>query len=77
MEFKISDKPVQNLRMIEKHFFKDTLLKSFDFEFGFVIPNSKNTMEHIYNFPEISSEMSESFFTHTSQPTQLPTSLSK
>lgn len=57
VEFRIGDKPVENFRMIEKHYFKDTLLKSFDFEFGFVIPNSRNTMEHIYNFPEIEPEL--------------------
>ena len=40
--------------MIERHYFRDRLLKSFDFEFGFCIPNSKNTVEHIYEFPSLS-----------------------
>jgi len=44
--------------MIERHYFKSRLLKSFDFEFGFLIPESKNTMEHIYEFPELSKEES-------------------
>lgn len=45
--------------MIEKHYFKDKLLKSFDFTFGFCMPNSKNTCEHIYEFPGLSEEESK------------------
>lgn len=45
--------------MIERHFFKDRLLKSFDFDFGFCIPNSHNTCEHIYNIPELPEDLSE------------------
>ena len=56
VEFTVGDKPVSKFRMIERHFFRDKLLKSFDFEFGFCIPNSKNTVEHIYEFPELSPE---------------------
>ncbi|ESN94942.1 hypothetical protein HELRODRAFT_87495 [Helobdella robusta] len=57
VEFTIGDKPVEKFRMVERHYFKDRLLKCFDFEFGFVIPNSKNTMEHIYELPELSNEL--------------------
>ena len=32
------------------------MLKSFDFDFGFCIPDSKNTVEHIYDFPKLESE---------------------
>jgi len=53
VEFTIGPKPVSNFRMIERHFFRNKLLKTFDFEFGFCIPNSKNTCEHIYEFPSI------------------------
>ncbi|CAG9536334.1 unnamed protein product [Cercopithifilaria johnstoni] len=52
-EFNVGDKPVNKFRMIERHFFRDRLLKSFDFEFGFCIPNSQNTCEHIYDFPQL------------------------
>lgn len=45
--------------MIERHYFRDRLLKSFDFDFGFLIPGSQNTMEHIYEFPELSKADSE------------------
>lgn len=56
VEFVVGDKPVNKFRMIERHFFRDKLLKSFDFEFGFCIPQSRNTVEHIYEFPVLSPE---------------------
>uniref|UniRef100_A0A8R1DKX1 GMP_PDE_delta domain-containing protein n=1 Tax=Caenorhabditis japonica TaxID=281687 RepID=A0A8R1DKX1_CAEJA len=57
VEFKVGDYPVENFRMIERHFFKDRLLKCFDFEFGFCIPNSRNNCEHIYDFPQLSQTL--------------------
>lgn len=60
MEFTVGDKPINNFRMIERHYFRDQLLKSFDFEFGFCIPSSKNTCEHIYEFPQLSEDLSKS-----------------
>jgi hypothetical protein len=59
VEFRIGDKAINNFRMIERHFFRDKLLKTFDFNFGFCIPNSKNTCEHIYEFPTLSQELCE------------------
>jgi len=56
VEFTIGEKPVSKFRMIERHYFRDRLLKSFDFEFGFVMPHSKNTMEHIYELPSLSED---------------------
>ncbi|KAK2175298.1 hypothetical protein NP493_736g02007 [Ridgeia piscesae] len=53
VEFTVGDKAINKFRMIEKHYFRDRLLKCFDFEFGFCIPNSKNTVEHIYEFPHL------------------------
>nr|XP_014335796.1 PREDICTED: protein unc-119 homolog A [Bos mutus] len=58
VEFTVGDKPVNNFRMIERHYFRNQLLKSFDFHFGFCIPSSKNTCEHIYDFPALSEELS-------------------
>ena len=57
--------PIENFRMIERHYFREKLLKSFDFEFGFCMPSSKNTCEHIYEFPPLSEDSSESTHTHT------------
>ena len=53
VEFVVGDQPVNKFRMIEKHYFKEKLLKCFDFEFGFCIPHSRNTVEHIYEFPQL------------------------
>ncbi|CAG7636430.1 unnamed protein product [Allacma fusca] len=57
VEFTVGSKPVENFRMIERHFFRDRLLKTFDFEFGFCIPHSRNTCEHIYEFPPLTKEL--------------------
>ncbi|KAL2720909.1 protein unc-119 isoform X1 [Vespula squamosa] len=57
VEFLVGPKPVNNFRMIERHFFRDRLLKTFDFQFGFCIPNSKNTCEHIYEFPTLPADL--------------------
>ncbi|XP_062508962.1 protein unc-119 homolog B-like [Corticium candelabrum] len=54
VEFTVKDRPMNKFRMIERHYFKDKVLKTFDFDFGFCIPNSTNTCEHIYDFPHLS-----------------------
>nr|CAG4642788.1 EOG090X0D9B [Evadne anonyx] len=64
VEFVVGEKPVNKFRMIERHFFRDRVLKTFDFEFGFCIPNSKNTCEHIYDFPSLSSDSMEEMIKH-------------
>lgn len=57
VEFTVGGKPVNKFRMIERHFFREKLLKTFDFEFGFCIPNSENTCEHIYEFPPLPADL--------------------
>lgn len=64
VEFVVGDKPVSKFRMIERHFFKDKLLKSFDFEFGFCIPHSRNTVEHIYEFPTLNADEVQDMIDH-------------
>uniref|UniRef100_A0A3Q2CS39 Protein unc-119 homolog A n=1 Tax=Cyprinodon variegatus TaxID=28743 RepID=A0A3Q2CS39_CYPVA len=64
VEFTVGDTPINNFRMIEKHYFRDKLLKSFDFEFGFCMPSSKNTCEHIYEFPTLSEEIMREMIQH-------------
>uniref|UniRef100_A0ACB8FY92 Uncharacterized protein n=1 Tax=Sphaerodactylus townsendi TaxID=933632 RepID=A0ACB8FY92_9SAUR len=59
VEFTVGNKPVSNFRMIERHYFRDCLLKNFDFDFGFCIPNSRNTCEHIYEFPQLSEDLTD------------------
>jgi|EP00670_Eutreptiella_braarudii_P007025 hypothetical protein len=57
--FSVGDKPVPNFRMIERHYFRDKLIKSFDFNFGFCIPNSTNSWEAIYDLPELTDAQEE------------------
>jgi hypothetical protein len=57
--FSVGDKPVPNFRMVERHYFRDKLIKSFDFNFGFCIPNSTNSWEAIYDLPELSKEQED------------------
>eukprot|EP00064_Thunnus_orientalis_P006161 superscaffoldBa00000629_g6177 len=64
VEFTVGDTPINNFRMIERHYFRDQLLKSFDFEFGFCMPSSKNTCEHIYEFPALSEEIMREMILH-------------
>jgi hypothetical protein len=56
LTFSVGDKPVRNLIMIERHYFKNKLIKSFEFKFDFCIPNTINNWETIYNLPEIDEE---------------------
>lgn len=56
---------MSNFRMIERHYFRDRLLKNFDFDFGFCIPSSRNTCEHIYEFPQLSEDLSKYLLSHT------------
>ncbi|CAB1319657.1 unnamed protein product [Coregonus sp. 'balchen'] len=57
VEFTVGDRPVNSFRMIERHYFQDKVLKNFDFDFGFCIPNSRNTCEHIYEFPQLPEDL--------------------
>mmetsp|Transcript_8790 Transcript_8790/g.18787 ORF Transcript_8790/g.18787 Transcript_8790/m.18787 type:complete len:186 (+) Transcript_8790:164-721(+) len=54
LEFKVGPQPLNNFRMIELHYFKNKVVRVYDFTFGFCIPNSTNTWEAIYDVPEYS-----------------------
>ena len=56
LTFSVGEKPVKNLLMIERHYFRSKLIKSFEFKFDFCIPNSVNNWETIYNIPELDDE---------------------
>jgi hypothetical protein len=51
VEFSVGGKPVPNMVMVERHYFKGKVIKSYEFKFGFCIPNSKNSLEVIYDLP--------------------------
>ena len=54
--FGVGPTEVPSFRMIERHYFKDKLLRSYDFTFGFCIPNSTNSWEAIYPMPNQSKD---------------------
>uniref|UniRef100_A0A7N6A3X8 GMP phosphodiesterase delta subunit domain-containing protein n=1 Tax=Anabas testudineus TaxID=64144 RepID=A0A7N6A3X8_ANATE len=59
LEFTVGSKALSHFRLIERHFFRDLLLKTFDFEIGFCIPHSRNTCEHIYCLPDLEPDIVE------------------
>jgi hypothetical protein len=59
LKFSNGEKPIQNMLMVERHYFKGRVLRSYEFKFGFVIPNSQNSWEFIYDLPTLSPEEAE------------------
>ena len=57
LTFTVGNQEVRNFLMIERHYFNEKLIKSFEFKFDFCIPNSVNTWESIYVMPEIDPEL--------------------
>jgi hypothetical protein len=55
--FKIGDEALSEFRMIERHYFRNKLVKSFDFIFGFCIPGSTNTWDALYPLPPLEDDM--------------------
>lgn len=51
LNFSIGDKPIQNMEMIEKHYFKGRVLREYGFKFGFIIPSSTNSWDFVYDLP--------------------------
>ena len=59
MNFSIGEKPIKNLEMVERHYFRGKVIRDYSFKFGFVIPNSTNSWEFIYDLPELTQEEME------------------
>lgn len=55
--FSVGTVALNGFRMIERHYFRDKLVKSFDFQFGFCIPGSTNTWDAVYSLPPLSEEL--------------------
>lgn len=55
--FSVGNVALNGFRMIERHYFRDKLVKSFDFTFGFCIPGSTNTWDSVYSLPPLSDEL--------------------
>ena len=56
LHFGIGDKEIKNMEMVERHYFRGKVIRSYSFKFGFVIPGSTNSWEFIYDLPELSQE---------------------
>ncbi|KAM3131285.1 hypothetical protein pb186bvf_016603 [Paramecium bursaria] len=64
LTFSVGDKPVKNFTIIERHYFKEQLIQSYEFSFPFCIPNTTNTWEHIYTIPEINEDLRQQMIAH-------------
>lgn len=56
LKFSVGEEEVKNFLMIEKHYFKKKLVKSYEFKFDFCIANSTNEWESMYILPDLSDE---------------------
>jgi hypothetical protein len=56
LNFRNGEKPIKNMQMVERHYFRGKVIRSYDFKFGFVIPDSLNSWEFIYDLPELEDE---------------------
>ena len=55
--FSVGPRPLEQFRMIERHYFRNTLVRSYDFKFGFCIPGSTNTWDAVYSVPPLSEDL--------------------
>lgn len=60
LKFSVGTKPVKDFLLIERHYFKNKLVKSFEFKFDFCMPNSINEWETMYEIPELDPELKQS-----------------
>lgn len=67
--FSVGSKPVENFRMIERHYFRNQLVKSFDFRFGFCIPGSTNTWDAVYAVPPLSEQLIQDMIANPGETT--------
>ncbi|OMJ95811.1 hypothetical protein SteCoe_705 [Stentor coeruleus] len=57
IHFSVGSLPASNFRMIERHYFRQNLLQSYDFTIDFMMPNSVNSHEFIYDLPALPKDM--------------------
>lgn len=62
--FSVGTLALSGFRMIERHYFRDKLVKSFDFTFGFCIPGSTNTWDSVYSLPPLSDDLINDMIEH-------------
>ena len=44
------------MEMVERHYFRGKVIRDYSFKFGFVIPNSTNSWEFVYDLPNLTEE---------------------
>lgn len=60
LTFKVGgNEPISNLRLIERLYFREKLIKSYDCTFGYCIPGSTNQWDCIYDLPPLKYEIVE------------------
>eukprot|EP00762_Andalucia_godoyi_P001073 ANDGO_02122.mRNA.1 Protein unc-119 len=64
LTFRVGMEPVPSFRIIERHYFRNSLLKSFDFQFGFCIPGSTNSFEQLYVLPSMNQNVMQDMISH-------------
>jgi len=62
--FKVGKSEVKDFVMIERHYFRNKLIKSFDFGFGFCIPSSTNTWDAVYSLPTLDDYLITDMIAH-------------
>jgi len=67
LRFRVGDNEVNNFRMIERHYSNNKLMKSYDFNFNFCIPNSSNEWEAVYEMPQLTEAQVQEIVKHGSQ----------
>jgi hypothetical protein len=67
--FSVGPRPLENFRMIERHYFRNTLVKSFDFKFGFCIPGSTNTWDAVYSVPPLDERLIQEMVANPNETT--------
>lgn len=65
LRFKVGPQPLKNFRMIERHYFENKLVKSYDFNFVFCMPDSTNEWEAIYDMPALEEHVVKRMLTST------------
>ena len=56
LRFSNGERPINNMEMVERHYFRGKVIRSYSFKFGFVIPKSTNSWEFIYDLPALSEQ---------------------
>lgn len=59
LTFSVGSKPVKNFLMIERHYFRNQLIRSYEFNFPFCIPSTTNTWDSVYDVPAISEDLKQ------------------